>query len=120
MNARRVLLWLVPGALAAQTGQPTFTKDIAPIVFSYCAPCHRPGESAPFSLLNYADVKKHAGQIATVTKSRYMPPWLPEPGYGNFDGVRRLSDRQIALIQQWVEHSAPEGDRSELPTPPKF
>jgi Flp pilus assembly protein TadD len=120
MNARRVLLWLVPGALAAQTGQPTFTKDIAPIVFSYCSECHRPGESAPFSLLNYADVKKHAGQIATVTKSRYMPPWLPELGFGNFDGVRRLSDRQIALIQQWVEHGAPEGDPSEMPRPPMF
>jgi Flp pilus assembly protein TadD len=118
MNAWRVLILLFPGAMLA--AQPTFTKDIAPIVFSYCSPCHRPGESAPFSLLGYGDVKKHAGQIVTVTKSRFMPPWLPEPGFGNFDGVRRLSDRQIALIGQWVARGAPEGDPSDLPRPPKF
>jgi len=118
MNAWRVLILLFPGAMIA--AQPTFTKDIAPIVFSYCSPCHRPGESAPFSLLGYTDVKKHAGQIVTVTKSRFMPPWLPEPGFGNFDGVRRLSDRQIALIAQWVARGAPEGDASDLPRPPKF
>ena len=140
MNARRVLLHklkhMLPNcvvlncavlsfvwagvARGAQSSSPTFAKDIAPMVFSYCSACHRVGESAPFSLLNYADVKKHAGQIATVTKSRYMPPWLPEPGFGDFDGVRRLSERQIALIQQWVEHGAPEGDWAEMPTPPKF
>src|SRR5438876_161292 len=62
-----------------------FCKDIAPVVFSHCAPCHRPGEAAPFSLLTYADVRKHARQIVEVTRSRYMPPWLPEPGFGGMD-----------------------------------
>ena len=31
----------------------TFTKDVAPIIFNHCAGCHRPGEAAPFALLNY-------------------------------------------------------------------
>ena len=31
-----------------------------------------------------------------------MPPWKPEPGYGNFEGVRRLSDAEIETIQRWV------------------
>jgi len=43
---------------AAPAEQVTFNRDIAPIIFQSCTACHRPGEAAPFSLLNYADVKK--------------------------------------------------------------
>src|ERR1700746_183167 len=59
--------------------QVTFNRDIAPILFRSCAPCHRPGEAAPFSLLSFADAKTHAHQIAAVTEKRIMPPWLPAP-----------------------------------------
>src|ERR1700710_1588314 len=85
----------------------TFYKQIAPIIYQNCAACHRPGEAAPFSLLSYEDVKRHATQIATVTKSRFMPPWLPEPGHGDFAEERRLTDEQIRLIQDWVKLGAP-------------
>ena len=30
----------------------TFNRDIAPILYENCVVCHRPGESAPFSLLS--------------------------------------------------------------------
>ena len=101
-------------------GQLTFNKDIAPIVFQQCAVCHRPGQSAPFQLLNYTDVRKHAHDIAKVTANRYMPPWLPEPGYGEFVGERRLSADEIGMIQQWVAEGAAEGAPSDLPSPPKW
>lgn len=108
-------------ALTAAFAQPvTFTKQIAPIVFHSCAPCHRPGEAAPFSLLTYQDVRKRAGQIAAITKARYMPPWLPAPGFGDFEGDRRLSDAQIRLIADWAAHGAPEGNPADLPPLPKF
>src|ERR1700730_15707251 len=81
---------------------PTFNRDIAPILYENCATCHRPGEVAPFSLLTYQDAAKRAGLIAAVTKKRYMPPWKPEAGYGNFDHTRRLTDEQIALINEWA------------------
>jgi tetratricopeptide (TPR) repeat protein/mono/diheme cytochrome c family protein len=96
----------------------TFTAHIAPILFEHCASCHRPGEAAPFSLLTYDEVRRHATQIAEATRRRYMPPWKPEPGYGEFQGARRLSDDQIALIQRWVDEGATEGDRADLPAVP--
>ena len=68
----------------------TFAHDIAPIVYDHCASCHRPGESGPFPLLTFDDVRKHARQIVTVTQSRYMPPWLPQAGYGDFIDENRL------------------------------
>ncbi|HXG67520.1 MAG TPA: hypothetical protein VNO70_20630, partial [Blastocatellia bacterium] len=118
-------LVIFPPAGRAQSGSGspgalTFNKDIAPIIFRSCAECHHPGGSAPFSLLTYQDVKKRASQIALVTRNRYMPPWLPEPGHGDFAGERRLSDAQIKLIQQWVEQGAAEGAPAELPPAPKF
>lgn len=98
----------------------TFNKDIASIVFNNCGVCHHPGGSGPFSLLDYSDVKKHARQIAAVTLSRYMPPWLPEPGYGKFVGERKLTGVQIQTIQDWVDAGAPEGTASDLPPAPTF
>jgi Flp pilus assembly protein TadD len=101
-------------------GAATFNRDIAPIVYKNCAPCHRPGESAPFSLLSYSDVKRHASQIADVTERRFMPPWLPDAGHGEFVEERRLSDAQIEAIQQWVKQGAPLGSPGDAPPAPKF
>ena len=108
---------IVPASSAEQV---TFNRDIAPIIFRSCSTCHRPGEAAPFSLLNYPDVKKHARQIADVTKSRAMPPWLPEPQKLKFADELRLTDPQIDLIQRWVEQGELEGAPADLPPQPKF
>ncbi len=108
------LLLLTVAGYAAETkrtapaAQVTY-REIAPIIYRNCSPCHKPGESTPFSLLNYEDVKRHAHQIADVTKRRYMPPWPPEPGYGDFLEERRLTTAQIRLIQEWVQQGAPTG-----------
>jgi tetratricopeptide (TPR) repeat protein/mono/diheme cytochrome c family protein len=99
---------------------PTFYHDIAPIIYQNCATCHRPGQSGPFSLLNYDDARRHATQIASVTKRRFMPPWLPQAGCGDFQEERRLSDKQIQLIQDWVKRGAPAGLSADSSPVPKF
>jgi hypothetical protein len=121
-DARRCLgaLWVTASWASAAGVPPTFHKQIAPILYGYRTPCHRPGESAPFALLTYADAGKRAAQIAAVTGSRFMPPWLPEPGHGEFDGERRLSDAQIELIAEWAVAGAPEGDPKDAPPRPVF
>src|SRR5262249_39432246 len=101
-------------------GSPTFNRDVAPLVFKNCAACHRPGEVAPFSLLTYADVKKRAGLIKKATASRFMPPWKPLPGHGEFREARRLSDEQIALLTRWVDEGTVESHTIELPPAPTF
>jgi tetratricopeptide (TPR) repeat protein len=109
-------------ALAIVSAAPaaTFTHDIAPIVYEKCAPCHHPGEAAPFSLLTYADVKKRAALIAAVARRGYMPPWLPEHGYGDFADERRLTADEISTVASWVSAGAPEGPAAELPPAPSF
>jgi tetratricopeptide (TPR) repeat protein len=115
----------------------TFSHDIAPILFANCASCHRPIDGAtappagsgdedplcvagaPFSVLDYRSVRRHAPEIVSAVQRRAMPPWLPEPGHGVFTGERRLRDDQIALIARWAASGAPEGDPAEAPAPPK-
>lgn len=98
----------------------TFNHDIAPIILANCSTCHRPGEAAPFSLLNYEQVKKHARQIGEVTASRFMPPWLPEPQELKFADERRLTSTQISAIKQWIDDGEVEGNPADLPPQPQF
>jgi len=98
----------------------TFNKHIAPLMFHNCSACHRPGEVAPFNLLTYEDAKKRSKQLARVTAQRAMPPWKAEAGHGEFRDARNLTDAQIAMIKQWHESGAPEGDAKDLPPAPKF
>jgi mono/diheme cytochrome c family protein len=79
-------------------GEPTFNADVAPILFENCAVCHRPGGAGPFSLLTYRDARKRSGQIVEVTGTGYMPPWLPEPGYGEFADARGLSETELDTL----------------------
>ena len=76
----------------------TFVHDIAPILYKRCISCHRDGEVGPFPLVSYADAAKRASLIAKVTGSRYMPPWKPAPGYGDFAGARALTRVEIDTI----------------------
>src|SRR5215469_12514116 len=92
---------------------PTYTRDIAPILRANCVSCHRPGESGPFPLVTYEDAKKRARLIADVTARRFMPPWLPQPGYGDFEDTRRLSEGEIKTIAAWAAAGAPQGESSE-------
>lgn len=96
----------------------TFTKDVAPIIFAHCAPCHRPGQGAPFPLLTYQDVKMRARPIVTMTAEHRMPPWQPVAGYGSFSNERRLRDDQIDVIQRWVAEGALEGNAADLAAAP--
>ena len=99
---------------------PTFSKDVAPILFERCVSCPRAGEVAPFALTSYPDARRRARLIADVTSRHLMPPWKAEPGHGDFVGERRLTDQQIQTLRDWSRAGAPEGNPADLPPLPKF
>jgi tetratricopeptide (TPR) repeat protein/mono/diheme cytochrome c family protein len=105
-------------AFSARAADLTFTRDIAPLLYHHCAACHAPGGVGPFDLLTYNDIHRRLAQIVKVVGDRTMPLWLPEPGYGDFAGDRRLDDATIALFKQWADQGAPEGNPADLPKPP--
>ncbi len=110
----------LPLAAAAADATVTFNRQIAPILYQNCTPCHRPGEAAPFSLLSYHDATRKGKTIAQATAARVMPPWKAEPASYPYRDERRLTDAQIALIQTWVAQGMPEGAAADKPEPPKF
>lgn len=108
------------GTREPQAGQITFNEHIAPIIHRNCTPCHRPGESGPFSLITFEDVRKKAQTIVDVTRSGLMPPWPADPTYREFIGQRFLTDDEKSLIAQWVEGGSLEGDPANAPLPPSY
>lgn len=98
----------------------TFTRDIAPVLYKRCSPCHHDRQSAPFSLVTYSDVIKHAKQIAEAVNSGLMPPWLPDPNPSGFLNDRSLSASEKALILSWISEGTPEGDPAILPKAPQW
>src|SRR2546427_6937301 len=102
-------------------GVPTFSKDVAPIVFNKCVSCHRPGEVAPMTLMSYDDVRPWAKAIKSKVVSREMPPWGGDPDHSlKMRNDRSLSRQQIETIAAWVDAGAPRGNDAELPPMPKF
>ncbi len=93
----------------------TWHEDIAPLVVSKCAGCHRTGGIAPFPFEDYEQSFPLAEAIAAAIESGSMPPFGAdeteecEPKLG-WKHDLRLSDEQTALIREWADGGAPEGD----------
>ena len=104
----------------AQTSQLTFSQDIAPLIYTHCTPCHRPGEVAPFPLTNYTEVASHAQTIKYATGTRYMPPWKPDPNYRHFLDENTLTAAEIQRISDWVDAGTPQGNPAQTPPTPTY
>jgi len=107
------------GTGQTSAAEPTYYKDIAPLVNAECAACHQPGGIGKFSLANAAVAAKMAPAMAAATKARTMPP-MPVNNDGScntFENARWLSDEQIALFQRWAKAGAPLGDPADAPPP---
>ncbi len=97
-----------------------YSEHVATIIYEHCSQCHRPGQSAPFTLLSYDDVKKNADTIQQVINSRYMPPWKPVAASVTYANNRQLPENQIKTLNAWIEAGCPEGNSKLAPNPPQY
>jgi mono/diheme cytochrome c family protein len=105
---------------SSSSAQPTFYRDVLPILQQHCQSCHRPGEIAPMPLVTYQQTKIWARQIAEDARSRHMPPWFADPCCGRFSYDPSLTENQIATLSRWVEAKAPEGAAHDAPPSPRW
>jgi len=120
-----VCAWTVAAQGQAQNrpGQatvPTFSKDVAPILYKNCVTCHRPGEIGPMPLLTYEDAKPYRSEIRDHVATGQMPPWHANAAPGTFVNERRLTAAEKDTIVRWADGGAPQGNAADMPAKPKF
>ncbi|MDX1931800.1 MAG: hypothetical protein SFU56_04270 [Capsulimonadales bacterium] len=108
-----------PARPAVARTSVTYTRDVAPILFQRCLPCHRTGEVAPFRIDTYEQAVAWAGQIREATAARRMPPWKAD-SRGQFHDEMRLTNREIAILSSWANGGTPYGRKTEMPLLPSF
>src|SRR5438046_302086 len=116
---RYCTLFLLSAPLFA-AADPTFYKDVLPILQSRCQECHRPGEIGRMPLLTYAQTRPWAAAIKESVLLKKMPPWFADPHYGKFSNDRSLTKEQIDTLSAWAEHGAKEGNAKDAPAPRHF
>jgi hypothetical protein len=116
-GALAATLWVFPVYPAAV---PTYTKDVAPILFQRCTECHRAGEAAPMSLMNYKQVRPWAKAIKERVLTGAMPPWFANPSHGVFSNDRRLTSTEKETVSAWVDAGSPEGLAADMPKAPEY
>jgi hypothetical protein len=99
---------------------PTYSKDVAPILFKHCVSCHQAGEIASaLPLDSYASTRSRADSIKDAVVRREMPPWPADPQRSvEFRNDPRLSDQEINTLVAWVTAGSPKGNDSDLPPAP--
>jgi hypothetical protein len=112
-------LVLLSNALYA-AADPTFYKDVLPILQSRCQECHRPGEIGRMPLMTYQQTRPWAAAIKASVMTKKMPPWFADPHYGKFANDRSLTKDQIDTLAAWAEHGAKEGNAKDAPAPRQF
>jgi hypothetical protein len=108
------------GQAPAKAPVPTYTKNVAPILFKNCTACHRPGQIGPMSLLTYDDVRPRAKDIRDKVADGVMPPWHADKAHGTFANDRSLSDADKSTLMRWANNGAPMGDPKDMPPTPTY
>src|ERR1700676_4253593 len=94
---------LMMAASTSSSNEPTFNKDVLPILQANCQTCHRSGEAAPMSLLTYQATRPWAKAIKTAVSEKKMPPWFADPSVGKFSNERGLSQKDIGTLVAWAD-----------------
>lgn len=112
--------FLALSAAAFAANAPTFTKDVAPILYTRCLECHRPGEAGPMAFRTYQETRPWAKAIKEAVAKHAMPPWYANTEVDHFSNDRHLSATEVATLTQWADAGAPEGNSADLPKLPEF
>jgi len=101
---------------AVETSSPsdtiTYAQHVSHILHERCVSCHRQGDIGPMDLSSYDDAAAWADMIVEVTQNKTMPPWHATDEHAAFSNDRRLSDKEIELIERWASQGKQRGDPS--------
>ena len=102
-------------------GDPTWYRDVEPIVVAKCQGCHTDTGIAPFALTTYQDFVPLREAIFQAVDARLMPPWQPAACCNEYKWDRSLTDAERATLLRWLTTNLPlgdEADRAPVAPPP--
>jgi hypothetical protein len=99
---------------------PTWSDNVAGILYQNCSSCHHSGGIAPFPLMSYADAQGLSSAIFNAVSNDLMPPWPPDTSFQRYAHERVLSVSQKQAILDWLNGGMPYGNPANEPNPPVF
>jgi hypothetical protein len=106
--------------ISAFSQTPTWSGDVAKLIYGNCTSCHRTGGIAPFALETYEEVSNMAGWLQQAMEEKRMPPWTPDEDYKHFVHERVMDPAEITTFQQWVAAGMPSGNLNIAPPLPVY
>lgn len=94
-------------------------KDVAPIFYANCTPCHHEGQHA-LPMMNYSQVLPLTWAIQNALQIGKMPPWSPDTAYRHFAHERTITQAEKDAILNWISGGAVKGDTTLAPAPPVY
>ena len=113
--AGAVVLLALADALAQSKRELTYTKDIAPIIKSYCIPCHLEENENPSGLAldDYEKTMKGGNHESTVVPRKPQESYLylkilPNPPFGKqmARNKKKLTEEETKTIYDWIAQGA--------------
>ncbi len=101
--------------IAADGEEITYSKHISRFVQNRCQECHQPNGIAPFSLMNYRQVRGWSKMIREVVNDGRMPPWHADPAIGHFSNDRRIPMEEKEMLYSWMDSGMARGDQADMP-----
>jgi hypothetical protein len=95
--------------------EPTWYRDVEPIVIAKCQGCHTEGGIAPFALAGHGQVSGLREIIRDAIETRRMPPWQPDPCCTEYAFDRSLSDAERDTVLRWLDGGLALGDPETAP-----
>jgi len=120
ISVSALLLGAALTAAPAGSGTPTYSKEVAAILYRRCVECHRAGEPAPMPLTTYQEARPWAKAIKQAVLQHVMPPWMADSHYGTFGNDRSVTGQDAKTLAAWADGGAPEGDPKQTPALPRF
>ncbi|MEM1245843.1 MAG: redoxin domain-containing protein [Acidobacteriota bacterium] len=93
--------------------EPTYHRNVEPLLRKHCSSCHQKGSVAPFELQTYTDARRRAKMIRNVVRDGIMPPWQTRAGHGVFNTTNYVSAHEVSVLDRWIAAGAPEGDAAD-------
>jgi peroxiredoxin len=93
--------------------EPSYARDVAPILQAKCVNCHSPGNIGSWSMSNHKKVKSMSSMIEEVILARRMPPWDADSYHGKFSNSSALSVTEAQTLLRWIEKGAPRSEGAD-------